>query len=201
MFSVPELPYEYNALEPHIDEETMHLHHDKHHATYVTNLNTALEKLPELLEMDIEELIQNLDKVPEDIRTTVRNNAGGHYNHSLFWTLMSPDGGGEPDGLIMEKINESFGSFKEFTDAFNKAGLGRFGSGWVWLVVKNEKLEIVSTPNQDCPLMDGDKVVLGCDVWEHAYYLNYQNRRADYLSSWWNVVNWKKVAELYQSAQ
>jgi Fe-Mn family superoxide dismutase len=200
MFSVPELPYEYNALEPHIDEETMHLHHDKHHATYVTNLNTALEKLPELLEMDIEELIQNLDKVPEDIRTTVRNNGGGHYNHSLFWTLMSPDGGGEPDGLIMEKINESFGSFKEFTDAFNKAGLGRFGSGWVWLVVKNEKLEIVSTPNQDCPLMDGDKVVLGCDVWEHAYYLNYQNRRADYLTSWWNVVNWKKVAELYQSA-
>jgi Fe-Mn family superoxide dismutase len=200
MFSVPELPYEYNTLEPHIDEETMHLHHDKHHATYVTNLNTALEKLPELLEMDIEELIQNLDKVPEDIRTTVRNNGGGHYNHSLFWTLMSPDGGGEPDGLIMEKINESFGSFKEFTDAFNKAGLGRFGSGWVWLVVKNEKLEIVSTPNQDCPLMDGDKVVLGCDVWEHAYYLNYQNRRADYLTSWWNVVNWKKVAELYQSA-
>jgi Fe-Mn family superoxide dismutase len=200
MFSVPELPYEYNALEPHIDEETMHLHHDKHHATYVTNLNTALEKLPELLEMDIEELIQNLDKVPEDIRTTVRNNGGGHYNHSLFWTLMSLDGGGEPDGLIMEKINESFGSFKEFTDAFNKAGLGRFGSGWVWLVVKNEKLEIVSTPNQDCPLMDGDKVVLGCDVWEHAYYLNYQNRRADYLTSWWNVVNWKKVAELYQSA-
>lgn len=200
MFSVPELPYEYNALEPHIDEETMHLHHDKHHATYVTNLNTALEKLPELLEMDIEELIQNLDKVPEDIRTTVRNNGGGHYNHSLFWTLMSPDGGGEPDGLIMEKIDESFGSFKEFTDAFNKAGLGRFGSGWVWLVVKNEKLEIVSTPNQDCPLMDGDKVVLGCDVWEHAYYLSYQNRRADYLTSWWNVVNWKKVAELYQSA-
>jgi Fe-Mn family superoxide dismutase len=199
MFTLPELPYSYSSLEPHIDEETMHLHHDKHHATYVTNLNAALEKYPEFGSMAIEELIKTLDKVPEDVRMTVRNNGGGHYNHSLFWTLMSPHGGGEPEGVLKTKIEEAFGTFKEFSDAFNKAGLGRFGSGWVWVIIKDNKLEIVSTPNQDSPMMDGIAPILGCDVWEHAYYLKYQNRRADYLASWWNVVDWSKVAELYQA--
>ncbi len=200
MFDLPDLPYAYDALEPHIDEETMHLHHDKHHATYVTNVNAALEKYPELSAMSIEDLIKNLEKVPEEIRTVVRNNAGGHYNHSMFWQLMSPNGGGEPDGVLKTVINERFGSFNEFTESFNKAGLGRFGSGWVWLTVKVGTLDIVSTPNQDSPLMDGSTPIMGCDVWEHAYYLKYQNRRAEYLASWWNVVDWHRVSELYQAA-
>lgn len=201
MFTLPNLPYDYNALEPHIDEETMRLHHDKHHATYITNLNTALEKYSEFSTMSIEELIANIEKVPEDVRTTVRNNGGGHYNHSFFWTLMSPDGGGEPEGTLKEKINTTFGSFAAFIETFNKTGLSRFGSGWVWLTVKDNALEIVSTPNQDSPLMEGTHSILACDVWEHAYYLKYQNKRADYLASWWNVVDWKKVSELYDTAQ
>lgn len=200
MFTLPELPYAYDALAPHIDEETMHLHHDKHHATYITNLNAALEKAPEFQNSSIEDLIKNIDKVPEEVRTAVRNNGGGHYNHSLFWTFMSPQGGGEPEGTLKQKVDTNFGSFSAFCEEFNKAGLGRFGSGWVWLMVKEGKLVITSTPNQDSPLMEGIHPILGCDVWEHAYYLHYQNRRADYLSAWWNVVDWKKVSELYQSA-
>ncbi len=199
MHTLPELPYSYDALAPHIDEQTMKIHHDKHHATYVTNLNAALEG-SELADMSIEELLQNLNKVASDKQAAVRNNGGGHFNHSLFWTLMSADGGGEPDGELKKALDATFQSFALFCEEFNKAGLGRFGSGWAWLVVKDGKLEIMSTPNQDSPIMDGIEAILGCDVWEHAYYLTYQNRRADYLSAWWNVVNWKKVAELYQAA-
>jgi len=201
MFTLPDLPYDYTALEPHIDEETMRLHHSKHHATYVTNLNATLEKYSEFNSMSIEDLIANIEKVPEDVRTAVRNNGGGHYNHSLFWSLMSPDGGGEPEGVLKEKIETTFSSFAAFIEAFNKAALGRFASGWVWLTVKNDTLEIVSTPNQDSPHMEGVHSILACDVWEHAYYLKYQNKRADYLASWWNVVNWKKVSDLYDTTK
>lgn len=200
MFELPNLPYAYDALEPHIDEETMRLHHGKHHATYITNLNAALEKYPDIAAMPIDEIITTLDTVPEEIRQVVRNNGGGHYNHSLFWQLMSPHGGGEPDAKLRASIEDRFGTYEEFMETFNKAGLGRFGSGWVWLVLKDSKLDIVSTPNQDSPLMEGLTPILGCDVWEHAYYLKYQNRRADYLSTWWNVVDWHKVSELYQAA-
>jgi len=199
---LPPLPYDYNALEPHIDEQTMRIHHDKHHAAYVNNLNAALEGHPELAAKSIEELLQNLDSVPENIRTAVRNNGGGHYNHTLFWEIMKPGGAKEPSGELAAAINEAFGSFEAFKEAFSKAAATRFGSGWAWLVVtKDGKLAVTSTPNQDTPIMDGDTPILGLDVWEHAYYLKYQNRRPDYIAAWWNVVNWDEVAARYQAAR
>ncbi len=200
MFTLPELPYEYTALEPFIDEETMHLHHDKHHATYVKNVNDALAGHDDLLAMDINQLIQNLDQVPEDVRTKVRNNGGGHANHSLFWQILGPNAGGEPTGALLEAINQAFGDFATFKEQFATKATGRFGSGWAWLVVNNGKLELMDTPNQDSPLMEGKAPILALDVWEHAYYLKYQNRRPEYIEAFWNVVNWQKVTELYQSA-
>lgn len=199
-FELPELPYDYNALEPHIDEETMRLHHDKHHATYVKNANAALEKHSELADKAVEELLKDIDSVPEDIRTAIRNNAGGHANHAMFWELLSPNGGGEPTGAIKDAIENAFGSFKEFQEKFNAAATGRFGSGWAWLVVADGKLEVTSTANQDSPLMEGKTPVLGLDVWEHAYYLKYRNVRADYISAFWNVVNWDEVNKRYEAA-
>ncbi|MCT7976298.1 superoxide dismutase [Laspinema olomoucense] len=191
---LPPLPYPYNALEPHIDAQTMELHHDKHHASYVSNLNKALENNSNLQNQSVEALIRNLNQVPENIRTAVRNNGGGHVNHSMFWEIMSPNGGGEPTGAIAQAINETFGSFKTFQEQFNQAGTSQFGSGWVWLVRNAQgQLEITSTPNQDSPLMDGKYPIMGNDVWEHAYYLNYQNQRGEYLKNWWNVVNWEEV--------
>jgi Fe-Mn family superoxide dismutase len=193
---LPALPYDFGALEPHIDTQTMQIHHGKHHQTYVTNLNAALDKHPELHNKSLDDLLRNLNAVPEDIRTAVRNNGGGHWNHTQFWKWMAPNAGGPPTGKVADGINASFGSFDKFKEQFQAAGLGRFGSGWAWLVESGGKLEIVSTPNQDNPLMDGKKAVLGVDVWEHAYYLKYQNRRADYLGAWWNVVNWNAVNSL-----
>jgi Fe-Mn family superoxide dismutase len=201
-FELPPLPYAFDALEPHIDAKTMEIHHDKHHATYVTNLNKALESAPELANMSIEDLIQNLDRVPEAQRTAVRNNGGGHYNHSLFWQIMGPGGGGAPTGDLGAAIDRAFGSFDAFKEKFNAAGTGRFGSGWAWLVAgKDGALTITSSPNQDSPAMEGQNIVLGCDVWEHAYYLKYQNKRADYLAAWWNTVNWDEVSRRYESAR
>jgi superoxide dismutase, Fe-Mn family len=198
-YSVPPLPYAYDALEPTIDEETMHLHHDKHHQAYVTQVNAALEGT-EWAEKPIEEVLQNLDQIPDDKRNAVRNNGGGHYNHSLFWEWMSPDGGGEPDGALADAINSAFGSFDDFKAQFKDAGVKRFGSGWSWLVHDGSGLAVVSSPNQDNPISDGKTPLLGVDVWEHAYYLKYNNRRPDYIDAWWNVVNWPKVAELFGSA-
>ena len=193
-FTLPPLPFDYNALEPHIDEQTMRIHHGKHHQTYVTNLNTALEGQPSLQGLSLDALIGDLNKVPDSIRTAVRNNGGGHHNHTLFWELMTPGGATEPQGALAAAIDGAFGGFAAFKEQFQKGGLGRFGSGWVWLVRdKPGKIAIESTPNQDSPVMDGKHPVLGCDVWEHAYYLKYQNRRADYLGAWWNVVNWTVV--------
>jgi Fe-Mn family superoxide dismutase len=193
-FEVPPLPYDYTALEPHIDEATMHLHHDKHHATYVTNLNAALEKHPELQGRSAEELVADLNAVPEDIRTAVRNSGGGHVNHSMFWQIMGPNGGGEPTGPIAEAINAAFGSFDALKAQFNDAGAKRFGSGWAWLVKRADgTLSVTSTANQDNPISEGLTPILGNDVWEHAYYLKYQNRRPEYLNAWWNVVNWDEV--------
>ncbi|WP_246945871.1 superoxide dismutase [Bacillus pinisoli] len=200
-FELPELPYAYDALEPHIDKETMNIHHTKHHNTYVTNVNNALEGNEELLSKSVEELVSNLDAVPENVRTAVRNNGGGHANHSLFWTILSPNGGGEPTGELADAINAKFGSLDEFKAAFAQAAATRFGSGWAWLVVNNGELEVTSTPNQDSPLMEGKTPVLGLDVWEHAYYLNYQNRRPDYISAFWNVVNWDEVSKRYTAAK
>ncbi len=200
-FELPQLPYAYDALEPHIDKETMNIHHTKHHNAYVTNLNAALEGHPELQSKTIEELMANLNEVPENIRTAVRNNGGGHANHSLFWTIRSPNGGGEPTGELAEAINNTFGSFEKFKEEFSKAAATRFGSGWAWLVVHNGQLEVTSTPNQDTPLMEGKTPILGLDVWEHAYYLKYQNRRPDYISAFWNVVNWDEVAKRYAAAK
>ena len=194
---LPALPYDFAALEPHIDAQTMQIHHGKHHQAYVNNLNAALEKHPDLAGKSIEELIGNLNAVPEDIRTAVRNNGGGHLNHSLFWTWMAPGAGGAPTGALGEAINSAFGSFDSFKEQFAKAGVGRYGSGWAWLVNSGGKLSIESTPNQDSPMMDGKKAILGIDVWEHAYYLKYQNRRPDYITAWWNVVNWAEVAKGY----
>ena len=191
---LPSLPYDAAALEPHIDAQTMQIHHGKHHQAYVTNLNAALEKHPALQGKTADELIANLSAVPEDIRTAVRNNGGGHVNHSLFWTWMAPNAGGAPTGAVADAINSAFGSFDAFKEAFAKAAVGRFGSGWAWLVNTGGKLSIESTPNQDSPMMDGKKAILGLDVWEHAYYLKYQNRRPDYIGAWWNVVNWAEVA-------
>jgi Fe-Mn family superoxide dismutase len=198
---LPPLPYAYNALEPHIDELTMQIHHDRHHATYVNNLNAALEGHPELQEKPLEELLANLDSVPESIRTAVRNNGGGHANHTLFWEIMSPNGGGQPTGALADAINSTFGSFENFKEQFTKAAVGRFGSGWAWLVVDNGKLAITSTPNQDNPIMEGKTPILGLDVWEHAYYLKYQNKRPDYIAAWWNVVNWAEVNKRFEAAK
>lgn len=198
---LPELPFAFDALEPYIDEQTMHIHYEKHHAAYVTNLNAALDQHPELKEKKLESLLADLESVPEDIRTTVRNNGGGHYNHSLFWSMLrKPTESNKPTGTIMKAIENTFGSFDSFTETFNKAGLGRFGSGWVWLVIKSGEPEVMSTANQDSPLIEGLSPVLGCDVWEHAYYLKYQNKRADYLSAWWNVVNWERAEELFSAS-
>ncbi len=195
---LPALPYSFDALEPHIDALTMEIHHDRHHGTYVNNLNNALEGHPELQEKTVEELISDLNSVPEDIRTAVRNNGGGHANHSMFWEIMSPDGGGTPSGALSDEINKTFGSFDQFKEEFAKAAAGRFGSGWAWLVLDNGKLSIMSTANQDNPLMEGKKPVFGLDVWEHAYYLKYQNKRPDYISAFWNVVNWDEVNKRYE---
>lgn len=200
-YTLPELPYAYDALEPHIDKETMNIHHTKHHNTYITNVNNALEGHEELLNLPVDELVANLDKVPEDKRTAVRNNGGGHANHSLFWTILSPNGGGNPTGDLAAAIDSKFGSFDAFKEEFAKAAATRFGSGWAWLAVNNGELEITSTPNQDSPLMDGKTPLLGLDVWEHAYYLNYQNRRPDYVSAFWNVVNWDEVEKRYQASK
>lgn len=192
-YTLPDLPYGYDALEPYIDVETMHLHHDKHHNTYVTNLNAAIEKYPELAEQTVEELVTNLSEVPEDIRTAVRNNGGGHANHSFFWKIMAPNAGGEPTGEIKAAIDEAFGGFEKMKEEFKTAATGRFGSGWAWLVINNGKLEITSTANQDSPLTDGKTPIIGLDVWEHAYYLKYKNVRPDYIAAFWDVVNWDQV--------
>ncbi len=200
-FELPELPYAYDALEKSIDKETMNIHHTKHHNTYVTKLNGAVEGHADLQAKSIEELISNLDAVPENIRTAVRNNGGGHANHSLFWKVLSPNGGGEPTGELADKINEKFGSYEKFKEEFAAAATGRFGSGWAWLVLNNGELEITSTPNQDSPLMEGKQPLVGLDVWEHAYYLKYQNKRPDYISAFWDVVNWDEVAKNYNEAK
>ncbi|MCD8502229.1 MAG: superoxide dismutase [Bacillaceae bacterium] len=200
-FTLPELPYSFDALVPHIDEETMKIHHGRHHNTYVTNLNAALEGNSEFQEKSLEELLANLADLPESIRTAVRNNGGGHANHSLFWEILSPNGGGEPTGELAEAITAAFGSFTAFKEEFAKAATTRFGSGWAWLVVDNGQLKVTSTPNQDTPIMDGITPVLGLDVWEHAYYLNYQNKRPDYIAAFWNVVNWDEVSKRYNAAK
>ena len=195
-FTLPPLPYSYDALEPHIDEATMKLHHGKHHQAYVDKLNAAIAA-SEWESKSIDEIMVSLDKVPDKIKAAVRNNGGGHYNHSLFWQWMSPTGGGEPTGKVAEAINAKFGSFAKFKEEFEAAGMSRFGSGWVWLIQDGSELSIVTTPYQDCPVSEGKKVLLGNDLWEHAYYLKYQNRRPEYLAAWWNVVNWDKVTELF----
>jgi Fe-Mn family superoxide dismutase len=196
--SLPPLPYDYNALEPHIDEQTMRIHHDKHHAAYVNNLNAALEKHPELSNKSVEDLVKGINTVPEDIRTAVRNNAGGHINHTMFWEIMGPGKGGAPGGAIGDAIKSAFGDFEKFKTQMNDAGTKRFGSGWAWLLDVGGKLVIESTANQDSPLMEGKKPILGIDVWEHAYYLKYQNRRPDYLAAWWSVVNWDAVGKRFK---
>ena len=196
---LPPLPYDFGALEPHIDAQTMQIHHDKHHGTYVTNLNAAVEKHAELGSKSAEDLIKNLNAVPEDVRAAVRNNGGGHVNHSMFWQIMAAKAGGEPSGKVGDAIKQTFGSFAEFQTKFNDAGTKRFGSGWVWLVrTKDGKLDIISTTNQDNPIMEGHWPIMGNDVWEHAYYLKYKNVRADYLKAWWNVVNWKEVEKRFK---
>ncbi|WP_407408279.1 superoxide dismutase SodA [Peribacillus sp.] len=200
-FELPQLPYAYDALEPHIDKETMNIHHTKHHNTYVTNLNKALEGNEELQSKSVEEIVANLDAVPEAVRTAVRNNGGGHATHSLFWEILSPNGGGQPTGELADAITSKFGSFDSFKEEFAKAATTRFGSGWAWLAVNNGELEVTSTPNQDNPLSEGKTPLLGLDVWEHAYYLNYQNRRPEYINSFWNVVNWDEVAKRYSAAK
>jgi Fe-Mn family superoxide dismutase len=197
-FTLPALPYANDALEPHIDARTMEIHHTKHHQAYVNNLNAAVEKAPELASKSLDDLMRGINSVPEAVRTAVRNNGGGHWNHSLFWQLMGPGKGGEPTGKLADAIKSAFGDFNKFKEQFAAAGVGRFGSGWAWLVNDGGKLSITSTPNQDNPLMEGKTAILGLDVWEHAYYLKYQNRRPDYITAWWNVVNWDAVAERYR---
>jgi Fe-Mn family superoxide dismutase len=197
-FQVPDLPYDYGALEPHIDEQTMRLHHDKHHQTYVDKANAALEGT-EWADKPVEEVLANLDRLPEDKRTPVRNNAGGHANHTLFWQIMSPDGGGEPEGALADAIASAFGDFETFKQRLSDAGINQFGSGWGWLVADGGSLAVTSSPNQDSPLLQGQTPLLGVDVWEHAYYLRYQNRRPDYVAAWWNVVNWPEVARRFES--
>jgi Fe-Mn family superoxide dismutase len=198
---VPPLPYDYNALEPHIDEQTMHLHHDKHHAAYVTNLNNALQSHPDLQNKKVDDLLRDLNSVPEAIRTAVRNHGGGHANHTMFWAIMKPNGGGPPTGAIADAINSAFGSFDNLKTKFNEAGAKLFGSGWVWVVNKSGSgIELMTTPNQDSPMLQGADPIFGNDVWEHAYYLKYQNRRPDYLNAWWNVVNWDEINKRLNSA-
>jgi Fe-Mn family superoxide dismutase len=197
-FTLPALPYENDALEPHIDARTMEIHHTKHHQAYVNNLNAAIEKAPELASKSLDDLMRGINSVPEAVRTAVRNNGGGHWNHSLFWQLMGPGKGGEPTSRLADAIKSAFGDFNKFKEQFAAAGAGRFGSGWAWLVNDGGKLSITSTPNQDNPLMEGKTAILGLDVWEHAYYLKYQNRRPDYITAWWNVVNWDAVADRYR---
>ena len=200
-YSLPQLPYEYDALEPHIDKETMNIHHTKHHNTYVTNLNNALEGQEALAAKSLEDLLADIESVPESIRTAVRNNGGGHANHTLFWDILSPNGGGQPEGELADALTAKFGSFENFKEEFAKAATTRFGSGWAWLTVKDGELELYSTANQDSPLMEGKTPILGLDVWEHAYYLNYQNRRPEYINSFWNVVNWDEVSKRYSAAK
>ncbi|TMW73810.1 superoxide dismutase [Alteribacter natronophilus] len=200
-FTLPELPYTHDALTPHIDEETMKIHHGKHHNTYVTKLNSALEGHSDLQNKSIEELLSDLDALPEDVRGPVRNNGGGHYNHTLFWQIMSPNGGGAPTGELADAINSAFGSFDKFKEEFKNAALARFGSGWSWLVVNNGQLEVTSTLNQDTPLSEGKTPILGVDVWEHAYYLKYQNKRPDYVDAFFNVINWEEVQNRYADAK
>ncbi len=198
-FLLPELKYSYDALEPHIDQLTMETHHSKHHQAYVDNLNKALEGHEKYQEMGIEDILKSLDELPENIRTAVRNNGGGHYNHAMFWDIMSPNGGGKPEGELGKKIDEDLGGFEKFKEDFKKAALGQFGSGWAWLVIDSGKLAIVPTANQDNPISQGKIPLLGIDVWEHAYYLKYKNKRADYIDSWWNIVDWKKIEEIYNN--
>jgi superoxide dismutase, Fe-Mn family len=197
-FTLPPLPYDFGALEPHIDAKTMEIHHGKHHQTYVNNLNAAIEKAPELASRSLDDLMRNVNTLPEAVRTPIRNNGGGHWNHSMFWQIMAPKAGGEPGGNLGAAIKSAFGDFAKFREQFSAAGVGRFGSGWAWLINTGGKLSITSTPNQDNPLMEGQKAIMGLDVWEHAYYLKYQNRRPDYITAWWNVVNWKEVEKRYQ---
>ena len=194
---LPPLPYDYNALEPHIDTQTMQIHHDKHHAAYINNLKAALEKHPDLMNKSVEDLLRNLNSVPEDIRMAVRNNGGGHMNHSMFWQIMGPKKGGEPSGQLANAIKQAFGDFAGFKNQFKTAAVGRFGSGWAWLINDGGKLSIMSSANQDNPISEGKNAILGVDVWEHAYYLKYQNRRPDYVDAWWNVVNWDEVAKRF----
>jgi Fe-Mn family superoxide dismutase len=201
MFELPKIDYAYDALEPHIDARTMEIHHTKHHQAYVTNLNKAVESAPELEGKSLEELLRGIESVPESVRKAVRNHGGGHHNHSLFWQVLGPGGGGEPTGELAQEIASKFGSFSGLQEKLNGAAGGQFGSGWGWLVVADGKLDVLARPNQDSPLMEGKTPILGVDVWEHAYYLNYQNRRPDYLKAWWNTVNWAKVAELRQAAR
>ena len=196
-FTLPPLPYDFAALEPHIDARTMEIHHGKHHQTYVNNLNAAIEKAPELGKKSLDDLIRNVSSLPEAVRTPIRNNGGGHWNHSMFWQIMAPKAGGEPGGKLGQAITSTFGDFAKFREQFSAAGVGRFGSGWAWLINTGGKLTISSTPNQDNPLMEGQKAIMGLDVWEHAYYLKYQNRRPDYIQAWWNVVNWKEIEKRY----
>jgi Fe-Mn family superoxide dismutase len=198
-FALPPLPYDFAALEPHIDAKTMEIHHGKHHQTYVNNLNAAIEKAPELASKSLDDLMRGVNKVPEAVRTAVRNNGGGHWNHSMFWQIMAPKAGGEPGGNLGPAIKSAFGDFAKFREQFSAAGVGRFGSGWAWLINTGGKLSITSTPNQDNPLMEGQKAIMGLDVWEHAYYLKYQNRRPDYIQAWWNVVNWKEIEKRFSS--
>jgi Fe-Mn family superoxide dismutase len=197
-FTLPPLPYDFSALEPHIDAKTMEIHHGKHHQTYVNNLNAAIEKAPELASKSLDDLMRNVNSLPEAVRTPIRNNGGGHWNHSMFWQIMAAKAGGEPGGNLGAAIKSAFGDFAKFREQFSAAGVGRFGSGWAWLINSGGKLSIISTPNQDNPLMEGQKAIMGLDVWEHAYYLKYQNRRPDYISAWWNVVNWKEVEKRFQ---
>ena len=198
-FTLPALPYAYDALEPHIDARTMEIHHTKHHQAYINNLNAAIEKAPELQGKSLDDLMRGVNTVAESVRNVVRNNGGGHWNHSVFWELMAPNKGGEPTGKLADAIKAGFGDFTKFKEQFAAAGVGRFGSGWAWLVKDGGKLSIVSTPNQDNPLMDGKTAILGVDVWEHAYYLKYQNKRPDYIAAWWNVVNWDAVATRFSA--
>ena len=198
--ALPALPYGFGALEPHIDAQTMQIHHGKHHQAYVNNLNAALEKHPELFQWTLEDLLRKINQIPEDIRTAVRNNAGGHHNHSLFWTIMGPKGSGEPTGALADALKKTFGGIDKLKEQLAAAATSRFGSGWAWLVVSGGKLEVVSTANQDSPLMDGKVPILGLDVWEHAYYLKYQNRRPEYLTAWWNVVNWDEINKRFMQA-
>ena len=196
-FALPPLPYDFAALEPHIDAKTMEIHHGKHHQTYVNNLNAAIEKAPELASKSLDDLMRDPSKLPDAVRTAIRNNGGGHWNHSMFWQIMAPKAGGEPGGNLGPAIKSAFGDFAKFREQFSAAGVGRFGSGWAWLINTGGKLSITSTPNQDNPLMEGQKAIMGLDVWEHAYYLKYQNWRPDYISAWWNVVNWKEVEKRF----